>query len=96
MSNPNCVAISHVLISTYWNVNIYCVSYCDIYDEVVLISTYWNVNQSLLALMSVMFDVLISTYWNVNRVVSYTLQLIFKVLISTYWNVNSSPIAGQT
>ena len=55
----------HVLISTYWNVNM---SVCgdELYDYLVLISTYWNVNTYNSWENGEMYAVLISTYWNVN------------------------------
>ena len=56
---------SFVLISTYWNVNLYNPRVDSTRVE-VLISTYWNVNTGISSTGEGRTCVLISTYWNVN------------------------------
>ena len=55
----------HVLIDTWWNVNLYQIN--DIHaSKLVLIDTWWNVNSLAVMDISSMLRVLIDTWWNVN------------------------------
>ena len=60
------ICIPHVLIDTWWNVNVD-FQRIILHPRLVLIDTWWNVNFVYIPYKVVNTAVLIDTWWNVNN-----------------------------